>query len=111
MDVTYRLVVEPEDIPVRGNAQASGDDAYDRQVEDAIIRRLDNGDVWAWACVTVIAECEGFKGYDTLGGCSYADEEDFKRGPYYEDMCEVARANLEADIARTRERLARIGAS
>jgi hypothetical protein len=36
-DVTITLTCEPEDVPVRGNAMASGDDAYDRKVENRIL--------------------------------------------------------------------------
>jgi len=85
--VTFRIEAEEDQIPVRGNAMASGDDDEDKKYEDEIIDRLERGDVWAWAAVTVIAEYEGFKGWDHLGGCSYKDERDFvKNSGYYEDM-------------------------
>lgn len=76
--VTFTITVEQDDTPVRGNAMASGDDAADRECEDEIIRRLDQGDVWAWALVTVTCHYQDFTGRDTLGGCSYEDENDFK---------------------------------
>jgi len=93
--VTYRLQVEQDDVPVRGNALASGDDEEDKKLEDEILRRLDRGDVWAWASVCVIAECEGFIGRDYLGGCCYEDEADFcQDGGYYPQMKEEALADL-----------------
>ena len=92
--VTYRIEIKQDDTEVRGNASGSGDDVEDERYEDEIIDRLNCGDVWAWASVTVIAECGGFKGRDSLGGCSYANEEAFKRGPYYEDMKSVALDDL-----------------
>lgn len=39
--VTYTIEVHPEDIPVRGNAISSGDDALDREVEDSILSDLE----------------------------------------------------------------------
>lgn len=85
--VEFSIKVEPEDLPVRGNALASGNEEEDKKVEDEIIRRLDDGDIWAWGFVTVAARYAGFEGTDGLGGCSYKDEDDFKQdGGYFEDI-------------------------
>jgi hypothetical protein len=104
MDITYTLTVEQDDLPVRGNAFASGDDSEDKAVEDEILRRLDQGDDWAWAYVTVTATLDGtpqFKGQDSLGGCNYKNEADFKQpGGYYDDMVKEARHNLIQNIRR-----------
>lgn len=109
MNVTYTIKVEQDDIPVRGNAIGSGNADFDKEVEDEILKRLDDGDVWAWATVTVVATCEGFTGEAYLGGCSYKDEADFKQdGGYYEDMCKEALSELKKNITEIRERLARI---
>ena len=95
MEINYRIEVEPEHEPVRGNALASGDDAADREYEDEILARLDAGDVWAWAAVTVIAEVDGFEGRDRLGCCSYASEAHFRSpGGYFDDMKIAARDAL-----------------
>lgn len=100
-EVTYRINVSEETIPVRGNAMASGDEALDKQYEDEILARLERGEVWAWADVTVIAECEGFQGHAFLGGCSYKDEADFKRdGGYYEDLKTQAFADLLTEMSK-----------
>ena len=97
--ITFTLKAEQEDTMVRGNAQDSGDAALDKQVEDEIIARLDNGDVWAWCYIVVTASCAGFTGRDTLGGCCYRDEADFKQsGGYYKQMQEEARADLLRNI-------------
>lgn len=90
-DVTFTLSVEYDDTPVRGNALACGDDAADKECEDEIIRRLDNGDVWAWCVVRVTATYElpdgsTLEGWDTLGACCYKNERDFKLDGYYVDM-------------------------
>lgn len=85
------LIAEPEMISVRGNALASGDDAEDRACEQAIEKRLDAGDLWAWCCVTVVVEWRGFKATDHLGACSYEDEKDFRQpGGYFDDMVRTA---------------------
>jgi|SRR6185295_17241197 len=94
-DVTFTLAAEMDDTPVRGNAMASGDDAADKGYEDEIIERLDNGDVWAWACVCVTAEWRGMEGAQYLGSCCYENEEDFiKNSGHYEDMKQEAYDNL-----------------
>src|ERR1700692_675881 len=85
-DLTVTLQVEQDDIAVRGNAMASGDEAYDKEGEDGILARLDRGDVWAWACVKVTVAGYGCEGTDYLGCCNYADEQDFRKGGYFDDM-------------------------
>ena len=72
MQVEYRIEVEQDDQPVRGNALDSGDPDYDKKVEGEIIERLDRGDVWAWASIRVVAFVPG----------------------YYPDMIDAARAEL-----------------
>ena len=94
-EVTICLEAEPEFVPVEGNAMASGDDAFDREVEQGILRRIDHGDVWAWAMVTVTVSWGPFSASDHLGCCSYADEEDFRQpGGYFDDMVHEALAEL-----------------
>lgn len=78
---------EQDDMPVRGNALASGDDAQDKRVEDDIIERLDSGDVWAWASVEVRGTWNGLEASAYLGCCCYEDESDFcKPGGYFPQM-------------------------
>jgi hypothetical protein len=97
--VEFTLVAEQDDVEVRGNAVASGDDLMDKKIEDEIIERLDSGDVWAWACVTVTARWKGLEGVDHLGACSYRDERDFiQSSGYYEEMKKEAYADLIAHL-------------
>lgn len=99
-EVIYTLEVEQDEMSVRGNAIASGNDTEDKCVEDEIIKRLEEGDVWAWAQVTVTASWHGFEGKDYLGGCSYANEKDFmQKDGYYNDMKTVALDDLK-DLLR-----------
>lgn len=101
IEVTLHVEQE-DDIPVRGNAMASGDWAVDREVEDEILERLDRGDVWAWASVKVTATLWGPKNDKLLtasvylGGCSYKDEADFRADGYFADMAKEARDEVKA---------------
>lgn len=99
VEPTITLVAEYEQEQVKGNAVASGDDAFDKKVEDEILRRLRDGDVWAWCCVTVRAEWHGFMGYDVLGCVSEKSEESFKKGSgYYAGMVANAKADLKQKV-------------
>jgi hypothetical protein len=81
------IYTQPEEIPVRGNALASGDDAADMECENEILSRLAAGEEWAWCMVTVrvTLPCGRFA-EDYLGCCSYEDERDFRAGGCFEDM-------------------------
>jgi hypothetical protein len=98
--MAYTIVIgaEYDDLPVRGNAMATDDAEADRACEDEILARLDRGDVWAWAYVTVTAVCEGCEaeGTDSLGACSYANAREFKADAYYTDMAHAAMADCDA---------------
>lgn len=104
-EVAFTLHCHHEDLPVRGNAMASGDDKFDREVEDEIIRRLKDGGIWAWCAVTVEAKWQSFTGEDHLGGCSYASEEEFKTGGYYENMKKNALESLNNSVTEHFEKL------
>jgi len=97
-EVTFTLSAVPDDVPLKGNVMASGDDAADREAEDAVRADLEAGNVWAWASVTVTAKWAGFEGTDNLGGCSYKDEADFREGGYYDDMLAESLADLISNI-------------
>jgi len=112
-EVDIRLEAEPEFVPVEGNACASGDDAFDREVEHNILCRIQQGDVWAWAAVTVTVSWGPFSASDHLGCCSYADEDDFRQpGGYFDDMVDEAIEELNRIVLdayrqlKTRERAA-----
>lgn len=87
-DVKVQVFARQDDIPVRGNAIASGDARIDADVENNILHRLEDGDVWAWASVEVRVthEASGLSGSDYLDGCSYESEEDFRESEYFYDM-------------------------
>ena len=100
-DIEIRIIPVEEDMPVRGNAMASGDEDEDRRVEDDILERLQYS-VWAWACIEVRGEWKGLRASAYLGGCSYDDEDDFRASGYYEDMVDEVTREINAkaeDIA------------
>jgi hypothetical protein len=72
-EVTFTVELEEEDIDVRGNFMASGDDEADRADEDAIIERLNRGDMSAWCCLKVTASWNGFTAVSYLGACSFTE--------------------------------------
>lgn len=97
LGLEVKLEAKQDDTSVRGNAMCSGDKNFDRKVEDKILSRLEDGDVWAWAVVTVTVRDSrtGLEGYDCLGGCNYKSEADFKRADdYWSDMVSIAYGNL-----------------
>ena len=85
--IEYRLYIQQDDQEVRGNASAWDDEAENKAYEDAIIERLDSGDVWAWAVVTVEARYKDFSGLDNLGACCYENTAAFiTPDGYWPDM-------------------------
>ena len=94
-EVTITVAAEPDPVPVEGNASASGDDEFDREAEQSILCRIQQGDVWTWAAVTVTVSWGPFSTSDHLGCCSYADEEDFRQPDgYFDDMVDEALEEL-----------------
>ena len=59
--VEFILKAEIDEINVRGNAIDSGNKLLDTRVENSIIERLNNGDVWAWASVELKAKYKGIE--------------------------------------------------
>jgi len=105
-EAAIRVLAEPDHVLVEGNASASGDDDFDREVEHNILCRLQQGDAWVWAAVTVVAAWGSFEGRAHLGCCSYADEEDFRQpGGYFDDMVEEALEELNRSVYEAYQRI------
>lgn len=87
-DVIFELIVTPEDMQLEGNLICSGDAEFDAQIIDETLQRVNSGDVWAWCTVELRGTYRGvLTASDYLGGCSYANEQEFKQeGGYYQDM-------------------------
>lgn len=103
MNCEYTLECLPDDVPVVGNALASGDAEWDRRVENEILERLRRGDERAWCFVrvtcTIEVEGETFVGTAGLGGCSYDNEKAFREDPYFEDLKVEAREDAMSALA------------
>jgi len=105
-EATIRVLAEPDLVPVEGNASASGDDTFDWEVEHNILCRLQQGDVWAWAAVTVIVIWGAFEARAHLSCCSYAGEDDFRQpGCYFDDMVEEALEELNRTVRETYQQM------
>lgn len=103
-DVGFTITAEPEDLPIKGNAMASGDEEYDAKVEQAIYENLQWNE-WAWCCVKVTAEWQGFTGSAYLGGCSYTSKKDFMSGGYYPQMRDEALEELNNEVKALQAKL------
>jgi hypothetical protein len=98
-DITIEVFASEEYIAIRGNAIASGDEAFDKAVEDELIERLDSGDIWAWCSVEVKCSYKGLTASDYLGGCSYKSKKDFiANSGYYEDMVQTCLDGLQKQL-------------
>jgi hypothetical protein len=99
LEIVFDVMAEQDETPVRAGVEFA---------EDEILRRLDQGDIWAWAFVTVKARLmvdgvEFAEGEDYLGGCNYKNEGDFRRpGGYFDDMKARARGELFAELVRVK---------
>ena len=103
-EIKYTLEIFPEEMEIRGNASAI-DAETDERIACMIEKQLAEGNPWAWCCVKVTAECEGFTGTDCLGGCSYASQAEFcDNDGYYNDMKEQALEDLRAKLNHAAER-------
>lgn len=90
-----------EDGPTPGVHFASGDEKFDRETCADIWKELEVND-WAWCIVRIEARWRQHSGDNYLGGCSYEDEEDFRRGGYLKQMIEDATADLISNIKTAR---------
>jgi len=92
-DVTFDLHCLPEEVPLPGNVQASGDDDQDREAEALVMESYESGNTWAWCCVRVVAKWELWEGDDFLGCVSELSsdpEQSFRDGGYFDDMKDEA---------------------
>lgn len=99
MTIEFKIRLHAEYVPVRGNAMASGDDAFDKEVEDEIIARANDGDPWAWCTIEVVGVVKTPDGGEIssseyLGCCSYLSQKAFMEDPYYTDMCLALKQRL-----------------
>lgn len=84
--VEIKVECLPEHEPIKGNAMCSGDDEFDREIEEKILNQLLEGNLWAWCCVKVSVKWHEFVAEEYLGCCSYASEEDFRKCVCFKQM-------------------------
>jgi len=89
-EAVVKLFCEPEDVPVKGNALASGDEAMDAEEENRIYSELGRGNEWAWCIAKVTATYQGIEESAYLGCCSYASEKDFRDSGEFDNMSDEA---------------------
>ena len=99
----YTLTAEFDDVPIEGNAMCSGDDEYDKKIENELYERCKRGDVWAWASVKVTASFGELTAYTYLGACSYESQDEFEKCDYYTDMIIEVTEELRTMIAKIKE--------
>ena len=107
----WEIVALEEDLPVRWNLIDSGEDWYDRKLENEVIDRLDRGDIWAWCTVKVTVSGYGLIGTDYLGACCYLSGKDFiDNSGYFEDMLSIAIDDLQAQVDQANNAAPKIAA-
>lgn len=72
-EVQFNLQIHDEDLPLKGNVMASGDDELDERVVKETQAELDKGNRWAWCCVVVTAKWKSWTGTAVCGCISYFD--------------------------------------
>lgn len=106
-NITFQIECLPEDIHPEGNAIASGDEDYDREVVAQILEDLE-WNPWAWCVVKVSGSVDGISSEDYLGGCSYEDQESFESNGYCEDMKSAVIDEITAELLRNYETIKNI---
>lgn len=106
-DCKIKFEAEDEHISVRGNAMVTEDKVADKACEDAILARLNDGDISAWFCAHVTVTFGPLSADDYLGACSYDSLEDFtkEKGGYYTDMIDKCVDTLNAQLNELIEKL------
>jgi hypothetical protein len=98
-DVKISITIEPEEISLLKEHFNSGDgDSKADHEMISTIREESRTNDWAWCCVTVKIEWNGFHEEDTVGCMSYKDEAEFRADGYFEDMVKTALSDLNATL-------------
>jgi len=101
----FEVKCEDEDLAPEGNCMSSGDAEFDAKCAADIRKRLESGDRWAWCYVVVFAKLGSWTGRAGLGGCSYESEADFRGCDYYDQLCQDAVDNLNAQMQESAKAL------
>jgi len=106
-EVEFIVEILPEEAPVRGNACCTGDDDFDRQVEDEILADLAGGNDWAWCSVKVTARVDSIEGTAYSRYCNYTNKTAFFDDPHCAAMEEQALRELRDKLAGMRDSVER----
>jgi len=75
------------------------DGSADTELIHQVLKRLEDGNEWAWCVVRVTMSWGEWKGVAYLGGCSCDSLEEFiENGDYYQDLKKDALSELNARI-------------
>lgn len=96
-DVTITIDATQEDIPIRGNFFATGDEKRDKRAEDRVIKALEST-VWAWCKATVTVSYMGLQSSENCSCCNYKSQDDFLRGDTYKDMVKDCLRKLQLKV-------------
>lgn len=101
--IEFKMAAHPEDMPIRGNLIASGDDAEDKRQEDAVIEDLENGNEWAWCVIEVKGEYLGLSASEFLGGCCYDSEDDAYASGVFDELKEQVAEQIYEQYRKIKE--------
>jgi hypothetical protein len=98
--IEIELQCGAEDLPIEGNASATGDDIQDQQTYKWIRDQLESGNDWAWCTAIVrVTYRDAIAAESYLGGCSYLGADDFRAGGYYDDMVRECLLEIDRKLA------------
>ncbi len=95
IDVTFSVICEVEETPIACRVPPK-DRPY-------VQKRLDDGKIWAWCRVKVVAAWADLNGVGKLECCSFMSEDDFKSDRHYNRLKEQALRELNIKVAETFE--------
>lgn len=98
-DVKIFITIEPEELSALKEHFNSndGDPEADRRMIATIHEELKTS-IWAWCCVTIKVEWNGFCEEENMGCMSYKNEAEFRADGYFEDMVKTALSDLNATL-------------
>lgn len=98
MKPTYTVTIEPEETSDVRGAFGYDTEAENKAAEDAIIERLERGDLEAWCCVKVTATVGDFEGVAYLGCCTLDDKYGPEDCAWDHGMKEEAKSDLVREL-------------
>jgi hypothetical protein len=99
-EVVISIKTEPETEVCLEDHFNSNDEnpSADLALIEEIKKEIAAGSEWAWCCVTVKVEWNGFCEEEVVGCMSYKNEAEFKADGYFEDMVKTALSDLNATL-------------